>query len=162
VVKISQLEPGIAVAPQLAEADFAEIAAHGFRAVVALRPDGEAADQLPQAQAAEAAQHHGLAFRYFPVRGVKVTEHDTVETFARLMDELPGPVLFYCGTGTRCTILWSQAAAPRLGAEAALTAARRAGHELEFLRDTLLAREEWAGAIPAPASALTLAMPAAR
>ena len=162
MVKITQLEPGIAVAPQLAEADFAEIAARGFRTVVALRPDGEAADQLPQAQAAAAASRHGLAFRYYPVNGVKVTEHDTVETFVRLMDELPGPVLFYCGTGTRCTILWSQAAAPRLGAEAALAAARRAGHELEFLRDTLIARDEWAGAIPVPASALAVETPAAR
>ena len=103
---------------------------------------------MPQAQAAAAAQRHGLAFRYHPVSGAKVTEHDTVETFVRLMDELPGPVLFYCGTGTRCTILWSQAAAPRLGADAALAAARRGGHELEFLRDTLIARGEWAGAIP--------------
>lgn len=162
VVKITQLEPDVAVAPQLVEADFAEIAARGFRSVAALRPDGEAADQLPQAQAAAAAQRHGLVFRYYPVRGAKVTEHDTVETFVRLMDELPGPVLFYCGTGTRCTILWSQAAAPRLGAEAALAAARRAGHDLDFLRDTLIARGEWAGAIPAPASALTLGTPAAR
>ena len=96
----------------------------------------------------------GLRSAIYPVNGVKVTEHDTVETFVRLMDELPGPVLFYCGTGTRCTILWSQAAAPRLGAEAALAAARRAGHELEFLRDTLIARDDWAGAIPVPASAL--------
>ena len=94
--------------------------------------------------------------------GAKVTEHDTVETFVRLMDELPGPILFYCGTGTRCTILWSQAAAPRLGADAALAAARRAGHELDFLRDTLIARDECAGAIPAPASALALGRPPAR
>jgi uncharacterized protein (TIGR01244 family) len=73
------------------------------------------------------------------------------------MDDLPGPVLFYCGSGTRCTILWSQAAAPRLGADAALAAARRGGYELDFLRDTLVARADWAGAIPAPASALALA-----
>jgi sulfide:quinone oxidoreductase len=162
VIDIMQLEPEVAVAPQLAEADFAAVARSGFRAVVAIRPDGEAADQLPQTHAAAAAQRHGLVFRYFPVSGAKVTEHDTVEIFARLMDELPGPILFYCGSGTRCTILWSQAAAPRIGVEAALAAARRAGHELDFLRDTLIARDEWRGAIPASASALTLGIPAPR
>ncbi len=162
MVAIIQLEPDVAVAPQLGAADFAAVAARGFRSVVAIRPDGEAPDQLPQAQAAAAAQRHGLAFRYHPVTSVKVTEHDSVEIFVRLMDELPGPILFYCGTGTRCTILWSQAAAPRLGADAALAAARRAGHELDFLRDSLIARSDWAGAIPAPASALALATPAGR
>ena len=162
MVNITQVEPGVAVAPQLAEPDFAEIAARGFQTVVALRPDGEAADQLPQAQAAAVAQRHGLLFRYFPVRGAKVTEHDTVETFARLMDELPGPVRFYCGSGTRCIILWSHAAAPRLGAETALAAARKASLVLDFLRDTLVARDEWAGAIPAPASALGISSSAAR
>lgn len=162
MVKISPLEADVAIAPQLGEADFADIAALGFRSVVAIRPDGEAADQLPHAKASEAAERLGLAFRYYPVTGAKVTEHDSVEIFSRLMDELPGPVLFYCGTGTRCTVLWSQAAAPRLGADAVLTAARAAGHELDFLRDSLIARSDWAGAIPAPASALSLAAPPAR
>ncbi len=162
MVDIKQLEPEVAVARQLIEADFAALAERGFRAVVAVRPDGEAADQLPQAQAAEAAARHGLAFRYHPVTGAKVTEHDSVEIFARLMDDLPGPVLFYCGTGTRCTVLWTQAAAPRLGADAVLAAARDAGHDLDFLHDTLVARSEWAGAIPAPASALNLAAQPAR
>jgi len=55
VVEFIQLEPDIAVAPQLVEADFAEIAARGFRSVVNNRPDGEAPDQLPNAQAAAAA-----------------------------------------------------------------------------------------------------------
>ena len=42
MVKIVELEQGVYVAPQLTEADFAEIAAMGFRAVVDNRPDGEA------------------------------------------------------------------------------------------------------------------------
>ena len=40
MAKIIQLEPDVAVAPQLVEADFAEIAARGFRSVVNNRPDG--------------------------------------------------------------------------------------------------------------------------
>ncbi len=48
--KIIQLEADIAAAPQLVEADFAEVAARGFRSVVNIRPDGEAPDQLPTAR----------------------------------------------------------------------------------------------------------------
>lgn len=145
MIKIIQLEPDIAVAPQLAEADFAEIAALGFRSVVNNRPDGEEPDQLPNARAEAAARRHGLAFRHQPVMGAAATDDDVVDAFARLMSEMPGPILFYCRTGGRCTTMWTQASAGRLGVEAVLMAARSAGCELEFLRDTLSERGVWPG-----------------
>ena len=156
MVDIIQLEPDIAVAPQLVEADFGEIAARGFRSVVNNRPDGEAPDQLPNAQAAAAARRHGLAFRYQPVKNASAADDDVVSTFARLMDDLPGPILFYCRTGTRCTILWTQAAAPRLGVDKVLSVAHKAGYELDFLRDTLTERGDWLGLTTVPASAPVL------
>jgi sulfide:quinone oxidoreductase len=157
VVDIIQLEPDLAVAPQLVEADFAEIAARGFRSVVNNRPDGEAPDQLPNAEAEAAARRHGLAFHYQPVKNGNVTDDDVVGTFSRLMDQLPGPILFYCRTGTRCTILWTQAAAPRVGVDTALAVAHGAGYDLEFLRDTLEERGDWLSATPARASEPALA-----
>lgn len=146
--KITQFEPDIAVAPQLAAADFAELAARGFRSVVDIRPDGEAQDQLPNAQAAAAARRHGLAFRYLPVRGLNVTDDEVVGAFTRLMADLPGPILFYCGTSTRCTTLWVQAAAPRLGVDTVLGIARNNGYELDFLRGLLTERVEWHSTTP--------------
>ncbi|MEJ2435214.1 MAG: sulfur transferase domain-containing protein, partial [Pseudolabrys sp.] len=86
MVDIIPLEPGIAVAAQLSEADIALAAARGFRALVAVRPDGEAPDQLPQAHTADAAEKRGLAFRYLPVSGASVIDDDTVAAFARLME----------------------------------------------------------------------------
>ena len=47
MAKLIQLEGGVFVAPQIVESDFAEIAAKGFKTVVNNRPDGEAADQMP-------------------------------------------------------------------------------------------------------------------
>jgi sulfide:quinone oxidoreductase len=140
MVKIIQLEPDIAVAPQLDEADFADIAARGFRTVVNNRPDGEAPDQLPNTQAEAAAHRHGLEFRYHPVRNLNVIDDEVVGAFAQLMEDLPGPIMFYCGTGTRCTILWTLAAAGRLGVDEALAVAYKAGYDLDFLRDTLTER----------------------
>lgn len=161
MVQIIQLEADIAVAPQLVEADFAEIAARGFRSVVNNRPDGEAPDQLANAQAAAAAHRHGLEFHHQPVRNVNVTDDDVVGTFARLMDDLPGPILFYCRTGTRCTILWTLAAAGRLGVDEALAVAHNAGYDLDFLRDTLEERVDSLAASPAqpPAPAPAPATP---
>jgi sulfide:quinone oxidoreductase len=156
MVKIIQLEPGIAVAPQLVESDFAAIAARGFRSVVNNRPDGEAPDQLPNTKAEAAARRQGLAFRHQPVKNINVTDDDVVTTFARLMDDLPGPILFYCRTGTRCTILWTQAAAGRLGVDEVLAVARNAGYDLDFMREALAERGDWLPATPARPSAPAL------
>jgi sulfide:quinone oxidoreductase len=137
MAKIIQLETGIFVAPQLVEADFAEVAARGFRSVVNNRPDGEAPDQLPNDQARAAALREGLQYRYQPVENLNVTEEDVVDAHARLMNDLPGPILFYCRSGTRCTILWSQVAVLRLGVVRTLEIAAKAGFDLEVLREHL-------------------------
>jgi sulfide:quinone oxidoreductase len=146
MAEIIPLEKDIFVAPQLVEADFAEIAARGFRSVVNNRPDGEAADQLPNALAEAAAHRHGLTFRYQPVANMNVTDGDVVDAFAQLLDDLPRPILFYCRTGTRCSILWAQAAVARLGVERTLETVAAAGYDLEPLREQLIERQERAPA----------------
>lgn len=138
MARIAQLEPDIFVAWQLVESDFADLAAGGFRSVVNNRPDGEAPDQLPNAQAEAAAQRHGLHFRFLPVSSVTVTNDDVVDTFACLMAELPRPILFYCRTGTRCTMVWAQASVGRFGVDKVLEIAARAGYDLQVLRDDLV------------------------
>jgi len=142
MVKIAQLETDVSVAPQLAEANFAEISRRGFRSVVNNRPDGEEPGQLRNAQAEAAARREGLTFRYQPVANMDVTDEAVVDDFARLMSELPGPILFYCRSGTRCTTLWAQASAGRLGVSRTLEIAAAAGYDLAVLRDQF---EECAG-----------------
>ncbi len=137
---IIQLEENVSVAPQLVEADFAEIAARGFASVVNNRPDGEVPGQLPNAAAEALAHRAGLAFRYLPVRNPNVTDDDVVDAFAAAMDELPGPILFYCRSGTRCTTLWAQVVVRHLGVERTLEIAADAGYDLEVLRDHLAHR----------------------
>ena len=157
MAKLIQLEPGVFVAAQLAEADFAEVAARGFRSVVNNRPDGEAPDQLPNHRAKAAALYQGLQYYYQPIENLNVTDDDVVDAHARLMNDLPGPILFYCRSGTRCTILWAQVAAPRLGVAKTLEIASKAGYDLEVIRDRLTERSRVNGtASPktAPAEAL--------
>ncbi|MFZ2102158.1 MAG: TIGR01244 family sulfur transferase [Oricola sp.] len=134
---ISQLETGIFVASQLNADDFAVIAARGFRSVVNNRPDGEAEDQIASADAQAEAQAQGLVYRHVPVANYDVTEDEIVNAQARAIAELPGPVLFYCRTGNRSTLLWAQAAVARLGLDQVDAIATRAGYDLDVLREIL-------------------------
>jgi sulfide:quinone oxidoreductase len=143
MAKLIQIEPDVFLGYQLAEADFASLAARGFRSVVNHLPDGEVPDQMSNRQAHAAALRQGLAFHHLPVIGANITDDDIVEEFVRLIDDLPRPVLLFCRSGTRGATLWTQAAAQRLGVAAALEMAARAGYDLEVLRDTLV---EQAGA----------------
>lgn len=140
MAQLIQLETGIFVAAQLVEADFAEVAARGIQSVVNNRPDGEAPDQLPNDRAKAAALRHRLQYRYQPVENFNVTDDDVVNAYARLMNDLPGPILFYCRSGTRCTILWAQVAAFRLGVAKTLEIASKAGYDLKVIREHLTER----------------------
>jgi uncharacterized protein (TIGR01244 family) len=145
MARLIQLEAGIFVAAKLAEADFAEVAARGFRSVVNNLPDGEAPDQLPNDRAKAAAIRHGLQYRYQPVENLNVTDDDVVSAHVRSMNDLPRPILFYCRSGTRCTILWAQVAVLRLGVAKTLEIASGAGYDLEMLREHLTERSRLNG-----------------
>ena len=124
-----QLVDGFYVAGQLQDRDFAAAAARGVRTVVNNRPDGEAPDQLPHAQAAAAAHAAGLDYHYLPVVNGHLTI-ETVEVMRELMADVDGPILAYCRSGTRSTFLWAFASAPGLPPRTIVEAAAHAGYDL--------------------------------
>jgi len=135
MARIAQLEKNVFVASQLTEDDFAEIAARGIRTIVNNRPDGEAEDQLASEHAEVVALRHGFVYRHLPVTNYDVTEDGPVAAQAEAMRTLPGPILFFCRTGNRSSILWAQASAARLGTDTVLARAAEAGFDLEELRE---------------------------
>jgi uncharacterized protein (TIGR01244 family) len=100
-----QVTETFAVAPQIAVADLAEAARRGFTLVINNRPDGEAPDQPPSAEMAEAAKAAGLAYKHIPVRGMATP--DQVAEMAEAVAEASGPVLAFCRSGTRSITIWS-------------------------------------------------------
>jgi uncharacterized protein (TIGR01244 family) len=100
-----QVTETFAVAPQIAVADLAEAARRGFALVINNRPDGEAPDQPPSAEMAEAAKAAGLAYKHIPVRGM--ASPDQVAEMAEAVSEAGGPVLAFCRSGTRSITIWS-------------------------------------------------------
>ena len=98
------LNPKLAVRPQVHPHEIERIAADGFRAIVNNRPDGEAPGQPSSEQLEVEAMRHGLAYWYIPVVPGEATEADA-RAFARALDEADGPVLAFCRTGNRSTQL---------------------------------------------------------
>jgi len=148
---IKPISPFLAVAPQISEGDPGTLASLGYRTVVNNRPDGEAEGQPTSAAIEAAARRHGLDYHYLPVRSGAVTDDD-VAAFAALLQQVDGPVLAFCRTGTRSLTLWALAEARHLSVDAILATAAGAGYDLQGLRERLQAaasRERAAGQPPA-------------
>jgi sulfide:quinone oxidoreductase len=60
------LTPTLSVSPQLSEADLAQAARDGFRAIIDNRPDGEEPGQLSAADMEALAARHGMGFAHVP------------------------------------------------------------------------------------------------
>jgi uncharacterized protein (TIGR01244 family) len=101
-----QINDKIAIAGQLALADFPGVAAVGFKAVVNNRPDGEEATQPTSAEEAAAAAAAGLAYAHIPVTGASISEQD-VRDLQAVLAQTDGPVLVHCRSGTRSLTLYA-------------------------------------------------------
>lgn len=137
--RVKRLSPFLSVSPQITEADLAILAAEGFEAVISNRPDAEEIGQASADQLAEAAARHGLAFRHIPVVPGKIGDED-IQAFEAALEELKGPVLAFCRTGTRSATLWALSEARHLNPESILATTAEAGYRLDALRPKLEAR----------------------
>lgn len=122
----------VAVAPQIRAEDVAEIARRGYRAIICNRPDGEEPGQTPYARIAAAAEAAGLSVLHQPVISGQVARADAA-AFGAALRELPGPVVAYCRSGTRCAVLWALSEAGRRDPAQIVGMARRAGYDLSWL-----------------------------
>lgn len=141
-VQAHALPGGVWITGQVRPEQLSGLAARGFRAVVDMRPDGEAADQPGSSRMSQATAATGLSFAYIPVR------HGTVPTgaadeLAQVLATSDKPVLLYCGSGRRAARTWALAEASRSGGldEAAiLRAVTAAGQDAGELQPEIARR----------------------
>jgi sulfide:quinone oxidoreductase len=138
-MNIKELTPEIFVSPQISPDDVAQLADQGFKSIVSNRPDGESADQPDFAVIEAAAKAHGLEIRYLPIVSGRMTEND-VAAFKQALDELPGPVLAYCRSGTRCAAAWALAEAGERPVEDILATTAKAGYDMSGLAPMIASR----------------------
>ena len=133
---IRPLTPRYAVSPQISPGDLDAIKAAGFAAVICNRPDVEVPPELRAEAIGAAAAAAGLAFVENPVTHAGLDE-TAVRAQAEAIAQADGPVLAYCASGTRSTVVWMLGAAPTTAADDLLAAARAQGYDLEMLRPQL-------------------------
>lgn len=129
---IRKIDDTISVAPQITPEDVAEIARMGFRTLVANRPDREEPGQPAMADLEQAARENGLEWVFLPVESGNILDAD-VDAFAPMFEEAEKPVLAFCRSGTRCSVLWALSSARHMPLEPIIQRAGQAGYDLRGL-----------------------------
>lgn len=133
---IKKIDESISVAGQIRASDVAAIAQAGFRSILCNRPDGEGILQPAYGGVEEAAKSAGIEFIYQPVSSKGIQDGDIAD-FQKACDALPKPVLAYCRTGTRCTVLWSLSQSGERDVSEIMSMTAAAGYDMSMLAGRL-------------------------
>lgn len=129
-----QLTPRIFASPQIGLTEVAEAQAQGIGLIINNRPEGESDDQLAGADIEAAAAAAGIAYVAIPVTHAGFSQPQ-VTAMAAALGSTDAPVLAYCRSGTRSTLLWALAEASRGESPDALAAAAAAaGYDVTPVR----------------------------
>lgn len=126
---IRPLTDQIAVSPQIDPEDVSAIVEAGYRSIICNRPDGEDMGQPAFTLVEQAAVVAGLKVEWIPVSGGMI-DADALERFCKALDDMPKPVLAYCRSGTRCTMLWAISQHGSLGSADIIECAAKAGYDM--------------------------------
>ena len=120
-----KITESVYASPQITPAQIEEAKALGVTLVINNRPEGESDDQTPGAEIEAAARAAGMDYIAIPVTHAGFSEAQ-VDAMESALESAAGPVLAYCRSGTRSTLLWSLARA-KAGDNPASIAAKAAG-----------------------------------
>ncbi len=140
---IRPLSDDYAVSPQIAPEDVPAIKAAGYTTVICNRPDGEVGPEQQCAAIRAAAEAAGLRFVDNPFAGSELSK-EHVDAQGAALDAASGPVLAYCASGNRSSIVWGLARAGTLDPDTMIEAAARHGYtQIAQFREAMqaLARE---------------------
>jgi uncharacterized protein (TIGR01244 family) len=133
---IRPIADGYAVTPQIEPDDLPAIAAQGFTTIICNRPDAEVPHELSADVLRTAAEAAGLTFVDNPVISGGLTM-DNVTAQREAIDGAPGPVLAYCASGNRSSIVWALANAGRRPTDELIEAGARHGYQTAQFRDLI-------------------------
>lgn len=132
-----KLTDTVYASPQIGLPEVAEAKALGVTLIVNNRPEGESEDQVPGDEIAAAAKAEGIEYLAIPITHAGFAEHQ-VTAMADALQHSTGPVLAYCRSGTRSTLLWALAEAKAgKDPEQLAQAAAAAGYDLSPVRQVM-------------------------
>ena len=129
---IRTITDSYSVSPQITPEDLAAIKAAGYVAVINNRPDSEIPPEWQTDAMKIAVEGAGLTYVVNPVTHAGLNM-DMVALQMATIDSAGGPVLAYCASGTRSSIVWSLGMAGKMPTEAIINATARAGYDLSGL-----------------------------
>lgn len=130
------LTPRYSVSPQISVEDIPAVLAAGFKTVICNRPDSEVPPSHQASAIRQAAEAAGLRFKELPLTHQTMTpENVALQKDMYQGDE--GPVLAYCASGTRCSVVWALGQTGDLSVDEILKRTAEAGYQLDGLRPTL-------------------------
>ncbi|MFT4027815.1 MAG: TIGR01244 family sulfur transferase [Novosphingobium sp.] len=125
---------GVFASPQIGLDEVAEARNIGVTLVINNRPEGESDDQTPGSEIEAAVRAAGMDYLAIPVTHAGFSESQ-VKAMAEALAGSAGPVLAYCRSGTRSTLLWALAEASQGGDPDAIAAsAAQAGYDIASIR----------------------------
>jgi len=126
---IKPLSPTFAVSPQIGVEDIPAIVAAGYTTIICNRPDTEVPPSHQARAIGDAAKAAGLNFVVQPVthQGLNM---EVIADQKASMDAAEGPILAYCASGTRSSIVWSFAQAGEMPTQDIIAATSAAGYDL--------------------------------
>ncbi len=133
---IRPLTPTYAVSPQIEPGDLPAIKAAGFTTIIDNRPDGEIPGHLHAAAMQAAATALGFEFVVNPIVGGAMTAANVTAQGAAIA-AAKGPVLAYCASGNRSSVVWALAHAGKIPADDLIAIPAKYGYQLEHLRPVL-------------------------
>ena len=157
---LTYLTPTLAVTAALAPRDFTELARLGAVAVISNRPAGEAGAELTARGEAALAWRAGLKFAHVPAPKHDLFTDAVVEGMAAALTRFDGPhpddtesktnglIVAHCTSGLRSAIVWAAASARIQPVDRVMAAVKRAGFDLDAIRDDLESqadRRRWLG-----------------
>ena len=124
------------VSPQIDPEDAQAIADAGYSTIICNRPDGEVPPSHQSAAVKAAAEAAGLKFEVLELTHQTMTPENVARQRA-MIEASQGPVLAYCASGTRCSVIWALSQAGTRPTDEILSATSNAGYQLDHLRPML-------------------------
>ncbi len=120
------------VSEQITENDINLLKEKGFKTIFCNRPDHEEQNQSDAKNIQKMAASHGIKFIHQPVVGTEISLAD-VDDFSAHYNNAEKPILAYCKTGTRCSMLWALSESSNRPIDEILNLTTSAGYDLSSL-----------------------------
>ena len=138
-MNIKKLTPRLYASEQLMPNEISVAAAAGIKTIINNRPDNESPEQPDTAAIVEAADAEGIRIVHIPIVAGEISDAN-IEDFNSVYASADGPILAYCRSGMRSTVMWALAEAKSGDIDEIVQTAQGVGYDIRGLRPKLQAQ----------------------